>query len=83
MFIPYTIDGNFGSRLQNEYDKLTSVMRMPQMRYVERPGRTIADYLVIPQNGIITNQDDPGEKPSSGVIILVMHREEEMKVSLG
>ena len=38
--------GRLRSRIQNEDDKLTRVMRMPRIRYIERPGRTIADSLV-------------------------------------
>ena len=43
---PYTSGGKLRSRLQNEDDKLTKAMRMPRLRYIERPGRTVADSLV-------------------------------------
>ena len=46
IFVPYTVDGKLRSRLQHEDDKLTRVMRMPRLRFVERPGRTVADSLV-------------------------------------
>ena len=46
IFVPYTMGGKLRSRIQNEDDKLTRVMRMPRVRYIERPGRTIADSLV-------------------------------------
>ena len=46
IFIPYTTGGKLRSRVQNKDDKLTRVMRMPRMRYIEDPGRTIADTLV-------------------------------------
>ena len=46
IFVPYTTGGRLRSKIQIEDDKLTRAMRMPRMRYVERPGRTIADSLV-------------------------------------
>ena len=46
IFVPYTMGGKLRSRLQNQDDKLTKTMRMPRLRYIERPGRTIADSLV-------------------------------------
>ena len=46
IFVPFTTGGKMRSRMQNEDDKLTRVMRMPRMRYIENPGRTIADTLV-------------------------------------
>ena len=46
MFVPYTMGGRLRSRIQNEDDKLTRIMRMPRIRYIERPGRTISDSLV-------------------------------------
>ena len=46
IFVPYTAGSKLRSRLQNEDDKLTRIMRMPRLRYVERPGRTVADSLV-------------------------------------
>ena len=38
--------GQLRSKIQNEDDKLTKVMRMPRVRFIENPGRTVADSLV-------------------------------------
>jgi hypothetical protein len=46
IFVPYTTGGKLRSRLQNEDDKITRMMRMPRLRYIERPGRSVADSLV-------------------------------------
>ena len=46
IFVPYFIRSKLRTRVQNEDNKLTQVMRMPRVRYVERTGRTIADSLV-------------------------------------
>ena len=46
IFVSFTSGGKLRSRLQNEDDKLTRAMRMPRLRYIERPGRTVADSLV-------------------------------------
>ena len=46
IFIPFTMGSTLRSRLQNEDDRLTRVMRMPRIRYVENPGRALADTLV-------------------------------------
>ena len=46
IFIPFTMGGKLRSRLQNEDDRLTKVMRMPSVRYVENPGRAIAATLM-------------------------------------
>ena len=44
--VPFTLVGKLRSCLQHEDDKLTKVMRMPRLRYIERPGRSVADALV-------------------------------------
>ena len=46
IFIPFTMGSALRSKLQNEDDRLTRVMRMPRIRYVENPGRALADTLV-------------------------------------
>ena len=46
IFIPFTMGGVLRSRLQNEDDRLTKVMRMPRIRYVENPGRALAATLM-------------------------------------
>ena len=42
----FTMGGKLRSRLQNKDHKLTKAMRKPRLRYIERPGRSIADSLV-------------------------------------
>ena len=46
IFVPFTMGGKLRSKLQNEDDRLTKVMRMPRIRYVENPGRALAATLM-------------------------------------
>ena len=46
IFVPFTTGSKLRSCLQNEDDKLIRTMRMPRLMYMERPRRTVADFLV-------------------------------------
>ena len=45
IFVPYTEKASLKNNLQSVDDRVTKTLRIPRMRYVERPGTSLAASL--------------------------------------